>query len=201
MSTYTDKEFEKAKILGGVGVILTLLGLVPKVGLALNVIGLILILVSLKMFSDYYRNEDIFRYALIAVIIGIIGGVVLAAGAVSLGLKLALFKPTPPVTLKHLTLPLIGLAIAVWILAIMSTYFFKRSYDLLGEHTGEKMFKTAALLLFIGAILTIIVVGAFISLVADILLAVAFFTVKPKAPSPKAVAVAPPPPPPPPPPA
>lgn len=195
MSTYVDKEFERAKLLGGIGAILTLLGFVPKVGFALSIIGLILILISLKMFSDYYRNEDIFRYALIGVILGIISGVVLVVGALALGIRLALFKL---VTFKHIALSLVALIIIFWILLVISTYFFKRSFDLLGEHTGEKLFKTAALLMFIGAILLIIVVGAFISLVAEILLAVAFFIVKPRAPAPRAVAVAPPPPPPPP---
>jgi uncharacterized membrane protein len=51
------------------------------------------------------------------------------------------------------------------------------------------MFRTAGLLVLIGAVLTIVIVGAVISLVANILLAVAFFQIR----------ASPPPPPPPPP--
>ena len=79
--------------------------------------------------------------------------------------------------------------VIAWVFAVVSAVFFRGSLNLTGDHLNVKMFRTAGLLVLIGAVLTIVIVGAVISLVANILLAVAFFQIR----------AGPPPPPPPPP--
>jgi uncharacterized membrane protein len=79
--------------------------------------------------------------------------------------------------------------VIAWVFAVVSAVFFRRALNLTGDHLNVKMFRTAGLLVLIGAVLTIVIVGAVISLVANILLAVAFFQIR----------ASPPPPPPPPP--
>ena len=81
----------------------------------------------------------------------------------------------------------ISVAPPIWVLTVIATYLFKCSLDLLGEHSEEKLFKTAALLLFIGVIFLIVSVGVFVVPIAYILLAIAFFKVKPKVPPPEVV--------------
>jgi hypothetical protein len=68
--------------------------------------------------------------------------------------------------------------VIAWVFAVVSAVFFRRSLNLTGDHLNVKMFRTAGLLVLIGAVLTIVIVGAVISLVANILLAVAFFQIR-----------------------
>jgi len=70
----------------------------------------------------------------------------------------------------------IGLIIVSAILLIIGVYFFKKSLDDTGNTFNISYFKTAGLLYFIGAILTFILIGAFIILIANIFLIIAFFS-------------------------
>jgi hypothetical protein len=77
------------------------------------------------------------------------------------------------------SLLLIGLFLVVaFIFYLLAAMYFKRAFSSLAQKSGEHMFETAGLLLWIGAILTIIFVGLFLILVAWILLAIAFFSMK-----------------------
>ena len=73
--------------------------------------------------------------------------------------------------------------IVLVIFIIIEAIFYKRAFSLLSEKSGEKMFDTAGLVLLIGAILTIILIGTIITLIAWILVAVAFFSIKPPPPT------------------
>lgn len=52
----------------------------------------------------------------------------------------------------------------------------KQSYDLIAEETGVGMFHTVALLYIVGAVLTIVLIGALLLLIAAILEVIAFFS-------------------------
>ena len=65
--------------------------------------------------------------------------------------------------------------------------YLRKSFDALANKTGNGMFKTAGLLLLIGAILTIVLIGLILIFVAWILLTVAFFSM-PSTPPPPAQA-------------
>ena len=63
---------------------------------------------------------------------------------------------------------------------IIGTFFLKRSYDEIGRKTGVKAFYNAAMLYFIGAILSLALIGAILVFVADIFNIVAFFSIPEK---------------------
>ena len=64
---------------------------------------------------------------------------------------------------------------------VISAVFFRRSLYSMAFHSGEDLFRIAGLLYLIGAILIIALgLGALIIMIAYLILAVAFLTVKPK---------------------
>jgi len=67
----------------------------------------------------------------------------------------------------------------LFILLVIAAIFYRKSLNMLSSKSGVGMFSTAGLLLLIGAVLTIIVIGVIVVWIAMILLAVAFFSIKP----------------------
>jgi uncharacterized membrane protein len=78
---------------------------------------------------------------------------------------------------------LIALIVA-FIFYILMAVYLRKAFDTLADKTGNGMFKTAGLLLLIGAILTIILIGLILIFVAWILLTVAFFSMQSTPPPP-----------------
>ncbi|MEM1942664.1 MAG: DUF996 domain-containing protein [Candidatus Caldarchaeum sp.] len=187
-------DISQARLLGGVGSVMLFLSIVPSIGFVLSIVGFILVLLALKYISEAVQQGEIFRNALIATVVGIVGAVagVVAGGVGLLAVLGGGAGPSVPNFGLLLTTILISLAV-VWVFAVVSSFFLRKSLNLVGDTLGIKMFRTAGLLLFIGALLTIVLVGALVALVAYILLAVAFFQIQPGAGAPS-----PPPPPPPP---
>ncbi|MCS7138069.1 MAG: DUF996 domain-containing protein, partial [Candidatus Caldarchaeum sp.] len=68
-------EISQARLLGGVGSIMLFLSIVPNIGFVLSIVGFILVLLALKYISDITQQNEIFRNALIAAIVGIVGAV------------------------------------------------------------------------------------------------------------------------------
>jgi len=186
---------ESGKTLGGIGALLMVIGtFVPFLGL----VGLILLFVALKRMGDYYKESGIFQNALYGLIFGIIGIVSLAVVVLALfGLSIIPAVPDFADSLGFLAF-LGGIIVALvvaFIFYILTAVFFRRSFNMLSEKTGETMFGTAGLLLLIGAILTIIVVGLVLIFIAWILVTVAFFSIKTSTVQPSASEAPPPPPP------
>ncbi|MCY0868397.1 MAG: DUF996 domain-containing protein [Desulfurococcus sp.] len=104
------------------------------------------------------------------------------------------YSQLSPAELYSILTESIGVLILAWIMitlfAISGAIFYRTAFKLLAEKSGEKLFDTAGLLMLIGAVLTIIVIGGILTLIACILAAVAFFSIKP----PSAAAPQPPPP-------
>ncbi len=148
-------ELKDAKVWGGIGAILTLVGL--------GFVGFILKLVGVKRISDATGNEEIFSKYLWAAVLAIIASVLTLAAMLS-----GMFS-------GHI-LGIGMVAVVAAIIMIVAAYFMKQSYDLVARETGVKMFSTVALLYIIGAILTVIMIGVFIILIAAILEIVAFFS-------------------------
>ena len=159
-----------AKILGGVGAILLI---IPGV----SIVGYILILIATKFVSDALADKSIFDNMLYAVIAGIIG-VAAAAFIIFTGSIFGAFS----MGVSAFAGIAAGLAIA-WIGLIVSSIFIRRAYDTMAAKLDVGMFRTAGLLYFIGAILTIILVGFVILFVAAILQIVAFFSIRESTPT------------------
>ena len=189
-----------AKLLGGIGSILTLLGGVPHLGAA-ALVGYVLILIAVKYISDITRDKKIFDNMLISVI-AIIAGLVIAIIAI-IGVVLSAIFAAPR---THTFMPgaiilsIIAPLIVVCAALTFGAYYLRKAYDQIAAHTGVEMFKTAGLLYLIGAATTIVIVGLLIMLVANVLQTVAFFTLPDTyQPRPRSSGQPSPPPPPPPP--
>ena len=153
-----------AKTLGGIGSILLLIPLV-------NIVGYILMLIATKYVSDELGDKSVFDNMLYAVITGIIG----AAAAGFIIFTGAAFSAVT-FSASAIAGVIVGLAIA-WIALIVSAIFIRRSYNTMATRLNIGTFKTAGTLYFVGAILTIILVGFIILFVAAIVQIIAFFAI------------------------
>jgi uncharacterized membrane protein len=163
---------ESNKTLGGVGAILLAIPF-------LNLIGIILVLIAMKGMTDYYKDEDIFRNALYGFIFGFVGVVALIAVILMLVLGFATISPvvTPsPATASFVGVSLFLIAfIILYVFSLIGAIFYKKSLDALSNNSGERMFNTAGLILLIGAAIPL--VGEILKFVAWILVAVGFFSI------------------------
>lgn len=199
---------ESSKTLGGIGAILMFIGIFPYISYfgIVELIGAILVLAALYSFGNYYKDSGIFNNALYGVMAGIVG--VVSAVAIGLAIVLPSIKDflmtifpswngdwSTISSLSGMTpntsniaigdvIPFISAAIAIfvilWIFAIIATFFVRRSLMRVSAKTNVGLFSTAGLLLLIGAFLVIVVgLGLILMWVAALILAIAFFNLKP----------------------
>ncbi|UCH31220.1 MAG: DUF996 domain-containing protein [Candidatus Bathyarchaeota archaeon] len=198
-------DFQTNKNLGGIGAILLFIG--PLLSFAhflgglISVIGFILILVALKSFADHYNDAGIFNNALYGFITGIVG-VVVAVGAF-IATALAVVADlgitdwtnaaewtallTEETALASLLTLLGGVIIALVLLfafAILTAYLYRKSLGILSSKSSVGLFGTAGLLLLVGAVLTIVVIGFILIWISFLLIAIAFFSMRPTSTSP-----------------
>ena len=159
-----------AKTLGGIG---SILQIIPF----LSIVGYILTLIAVKYVSDEVQDSSIFTNMIYAVITGIIG-VALGAFVVFFGALSSMFTAGVGAVGGA-----IGFLAIVWIALVISSIFVRRAFDGMANKLGVGTFRTAGLLYFIGALLTIILVGFILLFVAFILQVVAFFSIGDSLPS------------------
>jgi len=192
---------ETSKNLGGIGAILLVIGLVGIIGTGysgmLSLIGLVLVLIAMKGLSDYYKDAGIFNNTLYGFVTSIIAVVAFVAVIVvalletiaNLGIAdwtntaewAAAFQANLSDMSAFFTLigGIILAFVVLFILLVIAAIFYRKSLNMLSSKSGVGMFSTAGLLLLIGAVLTIILIGVIVIWIAIILLAVAFFSIKP----------------------
>ncbi len=167
---------ESGRSIAGIGALLLVVGsFVPF----LSLVGIILLLVGMKNLADYYNERSIFSDALYALIFGIIGIVAAGILLISVIFTGALF--TFSFGAGGFLLGILGfiaVLAVVFIFYILMAVYFRKAFDSLADKTGEGMFRTAGLLLLIGAVLTIILIGLVLIFVAWILATVAFFSIR-----------------------
>ena len=182
-------KLSEAKIYGGIGALLSILGIVPYAGPLLGLIGLVLIFIAVKQIADETKNHKIFNDYLMNFILQIVAVValiiiVIVAFGISGGLTWATSLSQQNITDFNsfwnifgtiITGAIIGLVIA-WILLVIGAFFLRKSYNNIAEHTKVNLFKTTGTVYFIGAITLIIIVGLLILFVAKILEIVSFFS-------------------------
>ncbi|MGH9918976.1 MAG: DUF996 domain-containing protein [Nitrososphaerales archaeon] len=154
----------QAKTLGGVGSILIFIPFV-------SIVGYILIIVAIKDISDGLQDKTIFRNVLIAAVTGIVGAL---AGA-----SIFVFGAVTGVLTRGVS-AFLGIAVGllvVWVFLIVSAVFLRRAYNSMAKELGVNTFSTAATLYLIGAALTIILVGFVLLFIAEIVQAVAYFSI------------------------
>jgi uncharacterized membrane protein len=159
---------ESSKNLAGVGSILLFLPFV-------NIVGLILVLIGVKDLSEYYKDSSMYQNAIKGLIFSVIG-TICSGLAFSALFGFSVFGGIGGWLLGiGLGLLLIVVAFVFQILAALS---IKKTFYSLSDRSGEHLFHTTGTLFFIGAILTIILVGFFLIAISFILAAVAFFSIK-----------------------
>lgn len=206
---------ETSKTLGGIGAILMFIGIIPVVSIygIIELIGLILVMVALYNLGRYYSESGIFNNALYGLIAGIVGGVI-AVGTVILtvlatltdfiytlypswnGDWTALSGLTPDtstITLDNFNAigpffaGIFATLLILWVFAIIVTFFGRRSLISLSAKSGVGLFSTAGLLMLIGAVLIIAFgIGLLLIWISALLIAIAFFQMKPQEPQPAA---------------
>ena len=200
---------ESSKTLGGIGALLIFIGILPYIDYfgIVPLIGLILVLIALHGFAGIYKESGIFDNALygtIAIIIGVVLSVAIGIAIVLPNIKDFLLKLYPSwngdwSTISSFSgmtpntsniafgdvIPFITAAIVIlvtlWVFAIIAMYLFRRSLKQLSTKTDVGLFSTTGMLLLIGAVLIIAFgLGFLLIWIATLVLAIAFFTMKPK---------------------
>jgi len=168
------------KMLGGIGALLILLSAVPGIGILFSIVGGVLLIVSIYQISNMLKKPAIFNKFIIGFVLGLSGWVIaLFFGLLSFvgvfglaGLLHAYFA-----AIFGMGIGIFVAIILVYILFVAATYFYKKAYSMLANALNHKLFSTAGLLMFIGAITIILFgLGAILLFVGWIILAVAFFT-------------------------
>lgn len=195
-------DLKTAKLMGGIGAILTLSIVIPVIGWLLGIAGLVLVLISVKTISDLAKEHKIFTNYLVAAILSFVGSLALLFGGAALMFRKAgVFADAlrnfsighglwnygmmgPDTRGGHPGLVILAVVITIvvaWVFSIVAGYFTKSSFDEMSKKTGEKNFKTAGLLIFLGSILLVLFgAGAIVLLVGVIFEIIAFFSLPDK---------------------
>jgi uncharacterized membrane protein len=179
--------FEYSKTLAGEGSILLLLSLVPYVGWVLGIVGIVLLAKAIREFSYYYQDESIYnnawtglKYLIVAIIAAAVAIAAIVIGAASATAMFAADFVFTGVFVVGLVAFLAGLVVA-FIFYVLAANHLKGTLNTLAAKSGEQSFNTAATLLWLGAILTILAgLGLILIFIACIFLAIGFFSMKPQ---------------------
>jgi uncharacterized membrane protein len=164
---------ESSKTMAMVGSILLILGVVPYGGWVLGIIGVILLLMGIKGFSTYYQDPEMYQNTLKGMIYYIIALVALGVSMVAL----FAFVITIFFIFVGIAVFIVGLIVA-FIFYILAAKRLRMTFNTLAQKTGEHSFETAGYLIWLGAILTIIFVGAILIFVAWIFATIGFISMK-----------------------
>lgn len=154
-----------SKILGGIG---SILEIIPF----LSIVGYILVLLSTKFISDEVHDGSIFSDMIIAVVAGIVG---VTAGGFILIFSGILGVFTAGVSAF---LGVLAILAVVWIALLVSSVFVRKAYNNIATKLNIGTFRTAGTLYFVGALLTIILVGFIVLFAAYIVQVIAFFSIE-----------------------
>lgn len=178
----------EARTLGGIGSVLVLLAATPSVGWVPGIAGFILMLAAIHNISQVVKEKKIYNNMIAAVILAIVGIIVGSLVILPTVLNAFLngyfsgpnFAPSASVAIGQWIE--FGIAIGLgllgaWAFFLASAVFLRRSYQTIETKLNVHMFGTAGLLYLIGAVTTIIGVGFAILLIAQVLTAVAFWSI------------------------
>jgi uncharacterized membrane protein len=183
-------DLKNAKILGGIGALLMLVGwIIPTAGFLIVLVGLVLLFIGVKNISEETKDNSIFRnymyyfictfFAIVA-IIAILFVTLASVGGIEYFTFFENMDITDPTAIFDYLSPfLVGCVAAFligWIFIIISALYLKKSYNSITELTKVGLFKTTGLVYIIGAFTLIIGIGVIIIIIAKIMEIIAFFT-------------------------
>ncbi len=190
-----------ARNLGGVGALLLFVSVFPYLNTygIIPLIGIILIMIGAKGLADHYNEQGIFNNALYGVLALIVGAVATAALAFlafvsffsDVGLTFSnisnwqnLFSQVTQTQWMNAFFNAIGYIlltlVVLFVFILISAIFFRKSMLLSAKKTGVGLFGSAGMVLLIGAILTIVFFGIIILWISLLLIAIAFFQIRPE---------------------
>ena len=185
MTAYSD-----ARIYGGIGSILVILTVAPTIGWVLGIAGFVLLLMAIDRLSTELGDRHIFTNAILSVVFAIIAVAVSAFFVIALVLHyvgvnypygfpnmMGPYQNLGAVNWSAVVITLIPALLATWILLVFSGYFIRLSYGAISQRMNIPLFETGALFYFIGAITVVIMIGFLLLLVAQIIIAIAFFSI------------------------
>jgi uncharacterized membrane protein len=175
--------FQYSKNLAMEGAILTILGPIPTIGWILGIIGVILLIRAMKEFANYYQDNSIYQNTLTGVkyyIVALIALAVAATGFIVTFVNLNFNDLPASFGVGHAIGLVVGIAFlfVAFVFNVLAATHLKKTFETLAQKTGEHSFETAATLLWIGALLTIIGVGFILIFIAWIFTIIGFFTMK-----------------------
>jgi uncharacterized membrane protein len=179
--------YEYARTLAAEGSILILLGLIPYVGWVLGIIGVVLFLRGMRELSNYYQDEKLYQNSWTGVKFYIVA--LLAAGVAIAAITIGVWTATGfTFTTDFVPTVAFGVGVAAFLAGIVTAFVFyvlatshlRRVFSSLAEKTGESYFTTAGILLWWGAIFTIIVVGLLLILIGWIFATIGLFSMRPR---------------------
>ena len=184
---------KQALNLAKVGILLFLGAIIPYIGSIFPIAAGIILLIAYSKFSKYYRDNAIFNQCLAGFITSYAGSIIsfglIIGGLVGTFMGMEEIRSEPekivekvvenPGLLFSSSLVVIGLVLG-FLVSVVSNYFYFNANKQLSIATGEKLFNTAGLLYFIGAVLNIILIGVAVTLIGYVVHIVAIFSLEPE---------------------
>ena len=163
---------ESNKSLAGIGSILLIFPF-------LSFVGIILVFIGMKGLSDYYKDDRIYHDALRGLVFLIVAAITIAVMVpiFILGGAFEIFA-LGPLGVGFGLIAFILLIAVIFIFYLLAAMNLRKAFISLAEKSGENMFETAGMLLFFGAIFTIIIVGFVLIFFAWVIATIAFFSIK-----------------------
>jgi uncharacterized membrane protein len=178
--------FEYCKTLAIEAAILMILIPIPAFGWVLGIIGVILLLRAMKEFSNYYEDKSLYDNTYTGIKYYIVVIIALAAAGI-FGLIAGIAATNVPLgNLVHIGAFVFGVTgsvaslVVAFVFNVIAASYLRKTFESLAQHSGEASFTTAATMLWIGAILTIIVIGLLVMILGWIFVTIGFFTMKSK---------------------
>jgi uncharacterized membrane protein len=178
--------FEYGKTLAGEGSILLILGIVPTIGWVLGIIGIVLFMRGMRELANYYQDNEIYQNSLTGVKYYIVALIAAAVAITALVVGITSAPSIGGITnfgtigfAVGITAFIAGIVIA-FVFYILASSHLRQTLNTLAEKTGEHSFATAGTLLWVGSILTIIVVGLLLIFIAWIFATIGFFSMRSK---------------------
>jgi len=190
-------EIQTSRLLGIIGALFMVIGILPSVGWLLMILGIVFVLIALNGYGDAYKDGSIIHNTVYTIVFEIIGVVVFIGvviyGAMgflaSLGIKnISDLQSWQQINWQQAVnttniLPFVGAIVLglviLFAFTVLASLYFKKAMNALSTKTGVKLFHTTGTMFFIGALLTIILIGLIIIWVAFILMMISFYESKP----------------------
>jgi uncharacterized membrane protein len=185
------KDISRARTMGEIGAILSLLYFVPMVGWVLALVGLVLLYMSVQDLVKASKHEGAEKRLLTAVILDVISWVVFAIALVVFFFTLASgnasgFGTFGPFMMRRsfgwregwdfARVGMAGLLLLVpYVLNLISGFMYRDALNSVSEITGVSNFRSAGNLIMWGRILEIILVGFVVDFIGRVLMAASFF--------------------------